>query len=913
VIALADGSDYSVELPEDHPAIGELLACVGPQANAAARPPAVMQIPLNAGASALTFSPNHLVRLEIRGLPAVAIGRQAEKPDHVAASAASKSRANTARPGHHPLTNIEEGHLGGYIRANPTLARGSATAAHGDPATWSPILWQWLIEELGVRSMLDVGCGEGHTAGFFRDAGCTVLGVDGSLQARGDSVIAGSHAVHDFVDGPFVPQRSFDLVWSCEFVEHVEERFTHNFLAAFAASRKYLLMSYAPRGQPGWHHVNCQPASYWVDKLRRLGFELDQARTDQARALAGSGHFRAHGLMFVRRDARDDDSFVPGSAKRRSESTVRLDPLPVNAMEVARQEQGAFYLFHDIFVHAISPKIVAVCSYYGGDWNPADHGVDYDAVDLVLDGVRLRGRCLRHRLDSWEPCMLLEFAGAEIETAIRHNDEISFTIEVGRHSRRCTVPTRPFPAFDVAMSLVVRNENRWMRSFLEYYLHCLKAQHVFVYDNGTADRETFLAILEPYRRRGEVTYIPWDFRWRNRSDRKMTAQPAQEAHSLARFANCRWIGFFDVDEFLRLPYTTLPAFLERFAKAAVDGLSFGIRWFSYRGPLGYDEVENPPLTYLYSRRDERGRKRQKLFVKGGATRFLRLHSLEEERRELPIDDTEIFFHHYEQHADRFEEGKNQAGERDEYMLRFRDRLSFSQRQPPPGSERQWIEHIQSAFEAAEQCRSRLTDDVLALEGMCGCYTRHFYNNLCNFEGCRYLEIGSYHGASTCAALYANDVSAVCIDNWSQFHGRRNRFEDAVRRFRGRSTVEVIEADCFEVDTTRLGPFDVFLYDGHHGRQSQYLALQRFVPTLAEYAVVVIDDWNREPVRQGTREAIRDLSLDVVFEKEILLPPGKTADEDRAAGAHTWWNGVYAMLLRRKTSAEGRSSRPVVSR
>ena len=123
------------------------------------------------------------------------------------------------------------------------------------------------------------------------------------------------------------------------------------------------------------------------------------------------------------------------------------------------------------------------------------------------------------------------------------------------------------------------------------------------------------------------------------------------------------------------------------------------------GPLGFDEVENPPLTYLYSRRDDLGRKRQKLFVKGGATRFLRLHWLEEGKRELPIDDTEIFFHHYEQHPDRFEKGKNQPGKRDDYMLRFRDRLSLAQKRPAPANEQEWIEHIVSAVEAAEHCRS----------------------------------------------------------------------------------------------------------------------------------------------------------------------------------------------------------------
>jgi len=894
-IALADGSEYSVELPSNHPALPNLLAYNDP--GEPPLPAQVHQIPLNHGETALTFSSRHLVSLSVRpharraatpAVPAEGADRSAIKPDN-----------DVAAIGQDPQINLEEGHLGGYLRAISAPARNSASSPHGDSWTWYPLLWRWLIEDLGVRSMLDVGCGEGHAARFFRDAGCGVLGVDGSLLARGESVLHGEHRSHDFEDGPFVPDRTFDLAWSCEFVEHVEERFVHNFLATFAASHKYLLMTYARPNQKGWHHVNCRTERYWTEKLQRLGFDVAPDLTQTARKLAGGGHFHTRGLVLVRRADRTATSFIPGAgAEKRAVEPVQ-DPAPVrvNSMLVAKIDQREFFLFHDIFVHATRPTIVAVCSFYGDDWNPADHGVDYDAVDLVLGDRRIRASCIRHRLDSWEPCMLLEFEAPELDAVIQAQAEITFTIEAAHHSRDFTVTTQPMPSFDVAMSLVVRDENRWIRTFLEYYLHCLEVSHIFVYDHATEDRDELLSILAPYRRRGLVTYIPWDFRWRNRLVPKMTAQPAQEAHSLARFANSRWIGFLDVDEFLRLPNTTAPAFLERFAGASIDGLSFGLRWFSYRGPLGFDEVDDAPLNYLYSRRDPLGRKRQKLFVKGGDTRFLRLHWLEDGRCELPVDDSDIFFHHYEQRPGRFDDGKKQAAEYDDYMLRFRDRLSLSTVAPKPIDEHAWIEHIESAFSAAQRCQSKLTDQVLAIDGMCGRYTRHFYNNLCGFEGCRFLEIGSYHGASACAAIYQDDVTAVCIDNWSQFLGTRRSFNDAIRRFGGRSTVEVFEHDCFDVDTSRMGPFDVYLYDGNHSEADQYRALQRFESTLADYAVVVIDDWSRPDVRKGTQAAIRDLGLDVRYEKEIVPASGESADEDREAGARRWWNGMYAMLIR----------------
>ena len=197
------------------------------------------------------------------------------------------------------LNMVKAGHLGGYIQG-------------GDPGSWCPHLWTWMVKELGIQSVLDVGCGEGHSTRFFQELGCDVLGVDGCEQAVADSVIPGFTVLHDFARGPFRPEKSYDLIWSCEFLEHVERQYVPNILNTFAVART-ILLTHAFPGQRGHHHVNCRPSSYWIGLLEKAGFDCNVAMSLKARrvTLADSGninHFARSGLVFQKRAANTSEN-----------------------------------------------------------------------------------------------------------------------------------------------------------------------------------------------------------------------------------------------------------------------------------------------------------------------------------------------------------------------------------------------------------------------------------------------------------------------------------------------------------------------------------------------------------------------------------------------------------------------------
>lgn len=171
-------------------------------------------------------------------------------------------------------------HLGGYIHG-------------GDPETFYPDLWATAVRDYAAKSVIDIGCGEGHSLDVFTDLGCSAVGVEG-IAMRDARIIR-----HDYTTGAF-RYPPVDLAWSAEFVEHVEERYLPNFLVTFQAAR-VILMTHAIPNQIGYHHVNCRTGDYWCGVMASAGYALS-SRTEEYRRLAGHGYFAATGLVFERNE-----------------------------------------------------------------------------------------------------------------------------------------------------------------------------------------------------------------------------------------------------------------------------------------------------------------------------------------------------------------------------------------------------------------------------------------------------------------------------------------------------------------------------------------------------------------------------------------------------------------------------------
>jgi hypothetical protein len=209
----------------------------------------------------------------------------------------------------------------------------------------------------------------------------------------------------------------------------------------------------------------------------------------------------------------------------------------------------------------------------------------------------------------------------------------------------------------------------------------------------------------------------------------------------------------------------------------------------------------------------------------------------------------------------------------------------------------YIEHIKKSFDNAEKNISKINDEILAMDGMTGNKTRHFYNNIVNIEDARYLEIGTWKGSSVCSAMYNNNATILCIDNWSEFGGPKNEFLINYNKFKGSNNANFIEEDCFILDTTKIGKFNIYMYDGNHTSDSHYKALEHFLNCLDDIFIYIVDDWNCLEVREGTLNAINMLNLSILYEKELRLTQDNTHTPYPLA-RETWHNGIYVALLKK---------------
>lgn len=202
-----------------------------------------------------------------------------------------------------------------------------------------------------------------------------------------------------------------------------------------------------------------------------------------------------------------------------------------------------------------------------------------------------------------------------------------------------------------------------------------------------------------------------------------------------------------------------------------------------------------------------------------------------------------------------------------------------------------VSHVESCIKNTDNYNSKLSDEIINMEGKSGIKNRHLYNNLCTFNRTKYLEIGSWKGSSVCSALYDNKITCLCIDNWSQFGGPKTEFLENFNKYKGNNDAEFLERDCWNIDTTCIGRFNIYSYDAMYGSQYNYDALAKYHHALDDEFIFLVNNWNIEEVKSETYRAISDLKINILFNKEI-----ETSDNNLSTD---WSNGIAIFVLEKE--------------
>jgi len=229
------------------------------------------------------------------------------------------------------------------------------------------------------------------------------------------------------------------------------------------------------------------------------------------------------------------------------------------------------------------------------------------------------------------------------------------------------------------------------------------------------------------------------------------------------------------------------------------------------------------------------------------------------------------------------------------------------------SDDQIVSHLMTSLVNAEKNTSKLNNvDVLSagiinLFGMSGRKTRHLINNLASVPLLRYGEVGSYLGSTLLSAMYGNQITATCCDNWTQFGGPSSEFKNNLRAFfssQATQRLNIIEGDFKDkatIDVEHWKNTDFYFFDGPHDEESQYLGITSYFNNLSDRFLLMVDDWHWSEPRAGTLRALNELpltilrSIEIHVENEILDHNGIITNRFQNSDYH---NGIAVFACKK---------------
>jgi hypothetical protein len=127
-----------------------------------------------------------------------------------------------------------------------------------------------------------------------------------------------------------------------------------------------------------------------------------------------------------------------------------------------------------------------------------------------------------------------------------YSQHIKLTIENDSFETNVNI----YPVFknEIILSTIVKNEDNYIKQWINFHL-CVGITRFIIYDNS--DSKTLSTVLYEYIDKQQVILIEWNVPYFLPKS-GFSGQTTQQNHSIYAFIDCKYIGLFDIDEYINI-------------------------------------------------------------------------------------------------------------------------------------------------------------------------------------------------------------------------------------------------------------------------------------------------------------------------------------------------------------------------
>jgi SAM-dependent methyltransferase len=212
---------------------------------------------------------------------------------------------------------------------------------HGDETSASAHVVVSLLKLiLEVRSVLDVGCGDGRWLACFKSSGVpSIYGVDGEWTDQEHLLIDKAEFTVRDLSKSFDLGKRFDIAISLEVAEHVDAECSALFVENLTKHSDMVLFGAAIPFQGGFRHINERWQSSWAALFEAQGYQcFDPFRSQIWQRRDVSVWYRQNMLVYIKRERSDLISQV-----EKYLSAYHISEMPIDIVHPERYESIASY------------------------------------------------------------------------------------------------------------------------------------------------------------------------------------------------------------------------------------------------------------------------------------------------------------------------------------------------------------------------------------------------------------------------------------------------------------------------------------------------------------------------------------------------------------------------------------------